>query len=120
MFGSRRRRRVVIGTEGVGRGGRGGRKKDSRSDGRRNRRSDAASAANRNVAGGERGRNKGRRVLRALLGLVYQRVGILDVTWEPRDKAEAQVVLDADKAMVVTVPGGEKGLDDLVGLPTSH
>ena len=49
--------------------------------------------------------------------MLYQRVGILDVTREPRDKVEAQAMFETDEATMVDVPGGEKGLDKLVGLP---
>ena len=45
---------------------------------------------------------------------MYQRVGILDVTWEPRDKAEAQAMLDAGKAMMVNVLSGKESLDEIV------
>ena len=48
---------------------------------------------------------------------MYQRVGVLDITQEPRDKAETQSVLNADEATVVDVPSGREGLNEIVGLP---
>ena len=48
---------------------------------------------------------------------MYQRVGILDVTREPRDKMEAQAMLDAGKATMVNVLSGKESLDEVVGLP---
>ena len=49
--------------------------------------------------------------------MVYQRVRILDVTWEPGDKVEAQAMLNAGKAVVVDIPSGKEGLNEVVGLP---
>ena len=47
---------------------------------------------------------------------MYQRVRILDITREPRDKAEAQAMLDAGKAAMVNVPSGKESLDEVAGL----
>ena len=49
--------------------------------------------------------------------MVYQRVRILDIAREPRDKAEAQAVLSAGKATVVDIPSGKESLNEVVGLP---
>ena len=70
-----------------------------------------------NVVGGAKGRYDGRRIRRAFHGLVYQRVGVLDVAREPRDKSEAQAVFNADESSVMDVPGCKKSLDKLMGLP---
>ena len=78
---------------------------------------DAVKKWNRKFVGGAKGRSDGRRIRRACDGLVYQRVGVLEVTREPRDKAEAQAVLNADEVTVVDVPSGKESLDEVVGLP---
>ena len=77
---------------------------------------DAVKKWNRNFVGGAKGRNDGRRIRRACDGLMYQRVRVLDVAREPRDKVEAQAVLNADEATVVDVPSREESLDEVVGL----
>ena len=46
-----------------------------------------------------------------------QGVGVLDVTWESRNKMKAKTMFDAGGAMVVDIPGGEEGLDEIMGLP---
>ena len=48
---------------------------------------------------------------------MYQRVGILDVAGKPRDQTEAKTVFDADETLVVDIPGGEEGLDEVACLP---
>ena len=48
---------------------------------------------------------------------MYQRVGILDITREPRDKAEAQAMLNAGKVTMVNVPSGKESLDEVVCFP---
>ena len=48
---------------------------------------------------------------------MYQRVGVLDIAWEPRDQTEAKMVFDADEMSVVDILGGEEGLDEVVCFP---
>ena len=48
---------------------------------------------------------------------MYQRVGVLDVAREPRDKTEAQAVFNAGEAKMVDVPSGKESLDEIMGLP---
>ena len=60
---------------------------------------------------GDRRRNR-----RALKGLMYLRIRILDVTREPGNETEAETVFDADEATVVDVPRGKESLDEVAGL----
>ena len=48
---------------------------------------------------------RGAKNLKGPAGSVYQRVRVLDVMREPRDKMEAQAVFNAGEAMVVDVSG---------------
>ena len=61
---------------------------------------------------GDRQRNQ-----RALKGLMYLRIRILDVTRESGDKTEAKTVFDTNKSTVVEVPGVRERPDEVVGLP---
>ena len=64
-----------------------------------------------NVAG-DRRRNR-----RALKGLMYLRIRVLDVTRESGNETEAETVFDTNKSTVVEVPSVKEGLDKIVGLP---
>ena len=61
---------------------------------------------------GDRRRNR-----RALKGLMYLRIRILDVVREPGNETEAETVFDANEATVVEVPSVKEGLNKVVGLP---
>ena len=61
---------------------------------------------------GDRRRNR-----RALKGLMYLRIRILDVTREPGNETEAETVFDTNKSTVVEVPSVKEGLDEVMGLP---
>ena len=61
---------------------------------------------------GDRRRNR-----RALKGLMYLRIGILDVAREPGNETEAETVFDANEATGVEVPSVKEGLNKIVGLP---
>ena len=61
---------------------------------------------------GDRRRNR-----RALKGLMYLRIRILDVEREPGNETEAETVFDANEATVVEVPSVKEGLNKVVGLP---
>ena len=61
---------------------------------------------------GDRRRNR-----RALKGLMYLRIGILDVARESGNETEAETVFDANEATVVEVPSVKEGLNKIVGLP---
>ena len=61
---------------------------------------------------GDRRRNR-----RALKGLMYLRIRILDVAREPGNETEAETVFDTNKSTVVEVPSVKEGLDKIVGLP---
>ena len=61
---------------------------------------------------GDRRRNR-----RALKGLMYLRIRVLDVAGEPGNETEAETVFDANEATVVEVPSVKEGLNKIVGLP---
>ena len=61
---------------------------------------------------GDRRRNR-----RALKGLMYLRIRVLDVARESGNETETETVFDANEATVVEVPGVEKSLNKIVGLP---
>ena len=61
---------------------------------------------------GDRQRNQ-----RALKGLMYLRIRILDVAREPGNETEAETVFDANETLVVEIPGVKESLDEVVGLP---
>ena len=61
---------------------------------------------------GDRRRNR-----RALKGLMYLRIRILDVAREPGNETEAETVFDANEATVVEVPSVKEGLNKVVGPP---
>ena len=61
---------------------------------------------------GDRRRNR-----RALKGLMYLGIRILDVAREPGNETEAEAVFDANEATVVEVPSVKEGLNKVVGLP---
>ena len=58
-----------------------------------------------------------RRNRRALKGLMYLRIRILDVVREPGNETEAETVFDANESTVVEVPGVRERPDEVVGLP---
>ena len=61
---------------------------------------------------GDRRRNR-----RALKGLMYLRIRILDVAREPGDETETETVFDTKEATVVNIPGGKESLNEIMGLP---
>ena len=61
---------------------------------------------------GDRRRNR-----RALKGLMYLRIRVLNVTRESGNETEAETVFDTNKSTVVEVPSVKEGLDKIVGLP---
>ena len=61
---------------------------------------------------GDRRRNR-----RALKGLMYLRIRILDVAREPGNETEAETVFDANEMSVVEILGVIESLNEVVGLP---
>ena len=61
---------------------------------------------------GDRRRNR-----RALKGLMYLRIRILDVTRKSGNETETETVFDTKEATVVNIPGGKESLNEIVGLP---
>ena len=61
---------------------------------------------------GDRRRNR-----RALKGLMYLRIRILDVAREPGNETEAETVFDANEMSVVEILGVKESLNEVVGLP---
>ena len=58
-----------------------------------------------------------RRNRRALKGLMYLRIRVLNVTRESGNETEAETVFDTNKSTVVEVPSVKEGLNEVVGLP---
>ena len=58
-----------------------------------------------------------RRNGRALKGLIYLRIRVLDVAREPGHETEATTVFDANETLVVEIRGVKESLDEVVGLP---
>ena len=61
---------------------------------------------------GDRQRNQ-----RALKGLMYLRIRILDVAREPGNETEAETVFDPKETSVVEIPGVKESLNEVMGLP---